>query len=147
MKGLVLALLLWPAALGAVEPGEALTDPALEARARDISSELRCPVCQNENVDDSRAPIARDIRLLVRERLLLGDTDDEVRAALVSRYGEFILLDPPASGANLVLWLAGPAFLLAGLGVGWAAVRRRAAAPEVDLSPEERARLDELLPP
>lgn len=145
MRAVLLALLLWPASLPAVEPGEALADPALEARARALSGGLRCPVCRNESIDESSAEIARDIRLLVRERLTAGDTDAEVQAALVARYGEFILLRPSAEGANLLLWLAAPALLLAGLGVGLAAVRGRAGAAEPPLSPEEEARLRDLL--
>lgn len=146
MRSIAFALLLWPSALLAVEPGEVLDDPALEARARTISDGLRCPVCRNESIDESHAEVARDIRLLVRERLVAGDSDDQIRAAVVARYGEYVLLRPTADGANLVLWLAGPAMLLAGLGIGWAVVRGRSAAPEAEgLSPEERARLDDLL--
>ncbi|EYD76259.1 Cytochrome c heme lyase subunit CcmL [Rubellimicrobium mesophilum DSM 19309] len=146
MKGLLLALLLLPTAALAVEPGEQLADPALETRARDISEGLRCPVCRNESIDESHAEVARDIRLFVRERLLAGDTDDQVQAAVVARYGEYVLLKPTAEGANLVLWLAAPTLLLAGLGLGWSVVRRRSTAPDVsDLTAEERARLDDLL--
>ena len=143
---LLVFLLSWPGALLAVEPGEVLDDPALEARARAISDGLRCPVCRNESIDESQAGVARDIRLLVRERLLAGDSDQEVTAAVVARYGEYALLRPNAEGANLVLWLAAPTLLLAGLGIGWAAVRKRGAAPEEPaLTAEEQARLDELL--
>jgi cytochrome c-type biogenesis protein CcmH len=144
VRGLVLALLLWPAAAPAVEPDEVLSDPALEARAREISTTLRCPVCRNESIDESHAEVARDIRLLVRERLLAGATDEEVVRAVVDRYGEFILLRPNAEGANLVLWFAAPAMLVAAGGFGWAAVRRRQGAPEA-LSPEEEARLRAIL--
>lgn len=146
IRALALALALLPTALWAVEPGEQLADPALEARARAISDVLRCPVCRNESIDESHAEVARDIRLLVRERLLAGDSDAAVVDAVVDRYGEFVLLDPNAEGANLVLWTAPAAMLLAGLGIGAAVVRRRAAAPEAGaLSEEERARLDRLL--
>ena len=146
MKGLLLALLLLPTAALAVEPGEVLDDPALEARARDISAGLRCPVCRNESIDESHAEVARDIRLLVRERLLAGDSNEDIVGAVTARYGEFILLRPTADGANLVLWLAAPTLLLAGLGLGWSVVRKRSAAPEAgELSAEERARLDDLL--
>ncbi|TNC50814.1 cytochrome c-type biogenesis protein CcmH [Rubellimicrobium rubrum] len=146
MRGLVLALLLWPTVLPAVEPQEILADPALEARARDISDGLRCPVCRNESIDESHAEVARDIRLMVRERLVAGDSDDAIRAAVVARYGEYVLLRPTADGANLVLWLAGPAMLLGGLGLGLAVLRRRSAAQEeLSLSPEEKSRLDDLL--
>lgn len=146
IRAAVLALLLWPTALLAVEPGEQLADPALEARARAISDGLRCPVCRNESIDESHAGVARDIRLLVRERLLAGDTDADVMDAMVARYGEYVLLAPTAGGANLVLWLAPAAMLLGGLGLGWAVILGRSAAPEAEaLSPEERARLDALL--
>jgi cytochrome c-type biogenesis protein CcmH len=146
MKGLLLALLMLPTAVLAVEPGEQLQDAALESRARDISEGLRCPVCRNESIDESHAEVARDIRLFVRERLLAGDSDDQVQAAVVARYGEYVLLKPTVEGANLVLWLAAPTLLLAGLGLGWSVLRRRSAAPEaVDLTAEERARLDDLL--
>lgn len=144
MKGLLLALLLWPTALLAVEPSEMLDDPALEARARTISATLRCPVCQNESIDESRAEVARDIRFLVRERLLSGATDNEVKTAVVDRYGEFVLLRPNAEGANLVLWLAGPAMLLGGAGLAWATVRRRTHSDEA-LSPDEETRLRVIL--
>ena len=143
---LALALVLLAAPVLAVQPDEVLDDPALEARAREISADLRCPVCRNESIDDSNAPLARDIRLLVRERLVAGDSDDAVIEAVVARYGEFALLRPDASGSNLILWLAGPAMLLAALGIGITAIRRRAdaAAPD-DLSAEEEARLKDIL--
>jgi cytochrome c-type biogenesis protein CcmH len=125
-----------------------LADPALEARARAITEELRCVVCQSESVDESNADIAHDIRLLVRERLKAGDTDAEVRAYLVDRYGEFVLFRPPFTWQNAALWLSGPALLLAGGAIAFAFVRRRArAAPPAakPLSPEEEARLAALL--
>ncbi|MCU0903933.1 MAG: cytochrome c-type biogenesis protein CcmH [Tabrizicola sp.] len=121
-----------------------LADPALESRARDISRDIRCPVCQGESIDDSNAPIARDLRLIIRERLVAGDTDAEVVDYIVARYGEGVLFNPPAEGVNLVLWLAGPALLLAGIGVAVAAGRRR-LVPEAALSPEEEIRLKEIL--
>ena len=141
-----LALALATPAL-AVQPDEVLDDPVLEERARALSGELRCLVCRNESIDDSNAELARDLRLLVRERLVAGDSDAEVIAFLVDRYGEFVLLRPPASGSTLVLWLAGPAmFLVAlGLGVGYVRSRRRVPEPGLALSPEEQARLDALL--
>jgi cytochrome c-type biogenesis protein CcmH len=139
-----LALLAGPAL--AVEPGEVLPDPALEARARVISDGLRCPVCRNESIDESGSQVARDMRRLVRERLVAGDSDEEVVAAMVARYGEYVLLRPTAEGANLVLWLAAPAMLLGGLGLGLAVVRRRSAAPEPEaLTAEERVQLDRIL--
>ncbi|MBC7739072.1 MAG: cytochrome c-type biogenesis protein CcmH, partial [Candidatus Saccharibacteria bacterium] len=113
MKWVLLFLLLASPAL-AVRPDEMLADPGLEARARALSVELRCLVCRNENIDDSDADLARDLRLLVRERITSGDTDTQAMAYIVDRYGEFVLLNPPARGANLVLWLAGPGMFLAG---------------------------------
>ena len=110
----------------AVQPDEILPDPALEARARSISAGLRCLVCRNENIDDSNADLARDLRLLVRERLVAGDSDTEVVDYLVSRYGEYVLLNPTARGSNLLLWVAGPGALLIGLiGAGVYLRRRR----------------------
>jgi cytochrome c-type biogenesis protein CcmH len=144
----VLALAAVPLAR-AVEPGERLADPALEARARALSLGLRCLVCQNQSIDDSNAPLARDLRLVLRERLKAGDTDDEVTAYLVQRYGEFVLLRPPFSAATLLLWAAPALLLLAGLVLAARQLRRRpdaAALPdEAPLSDEERRRLDDLL--
>ena len=138
----ILALWLLSQPAGAVQPDEVLADPGLEARARALSHELRCVVCRTETIDDSDAEIARDLRLLLRERLLAGDSDAEAMAFMVARYGEYVLLRPPARGANLVLWLAGPALLLAGGAVALIWLRRRNrpddAAP---LSPEEEARI------
>jgi cytochrome c-type biogenesis protein CcmH len=146
MRRLALVLALWAAAAGAVEPDELLDDPLLEARARDLSDGLRCPVCRNESIDESQAGVARDIRLFVRERLVAGDSDDAVRAAVVARYGEYVLLRPDASGANLILWIAGPALALAGFGIAVSAIRRRASgASPAALTDAERARLDEIL--
>ena len=98
-----------------VEPAEVLSDPILEERARDISKDLRCLVCQNESIDDSNASLAKDLRILVRERLLAGDSDDEVLNFIVDRYGEFALLKPRSDGSNLILWLSGPLMLLIAL--------------------------------
>jgi cytochrome c-type biogenesis protein CcmH len=146
IRGLLLSVLLWPTAALAVEPWEVLDDPALEARAREISDGLRCPVCRNESIDESHAEVARDIRLMVRDRLMAGNSDEQIMQAVVARYGEYVLLRPTADGANLVLWLAPAAMLLAGLGIGWGVVRKRSVASEVaELSAEERARLDDLL--
>jgi cytochrome c-type biogenesis protein CcmH len=130
----------------AVQPDEILADPALEARARAISAGLRCLVCRNESIDESNADLARDLRLLVRERLLAGDSDAEVVAFVVDRYGEYVLLRPTARGANLILWLAGPAMLAAALAIAgvYVARRRRAPDPAAPLSPAEAARLAEL---
>lgn len=140
----VVALLLMVTPVWAVQPDEMLADPALEARARAISHDIRCPVCQGETIDDSNAPIARDLRIIIRERLVAGDTDAEVVDYIVARYGEGVLFNPPAKGVNLVLWLAGPALLLAGVAVAVTAGRRR-MAPEVSLTAEEEARLKEIL--
>ncbi|PJE29486.1 Cytochrome c-type biogenesis protein CcmH precursor [Pseudooceanicola marinus] len=133
----------------AVQPDEILEDPALEERARDISTGLRCLVCRNENIDDSNADLARDLRLLVRERLVAGDSDEEVVDFIVARYGEYVLLQPRAGGSNLVLWLAGPAMLLLGVGIGLGYIRRRGRARSMGeaetLSAEEEARLKEIL--
>jgi cytochrome c-type biogenesis protein CcmH len=131
----------------AVEPGERLADPALEARARAISKELRCLVCQNESIDDSNAGLAHDLRVLLRERLTAGDSDQQVRDFLVRRYGEFVLLRPPVEPATFVLWF-GPFAVLA-LGAAGIAfyLRRRAtgAPPPAPLDEGERRRLARLL--
>ena len=145
MRALVLVLGLMAGPALAVQPDEILADPALEARARDISKEIRCPVCQGESIDDSSAPISRDLRVIIRERLVAGDSDDEVVDFVVDRYGEFVLFNPRATGSGLVLWLAGPAMLIVGVGVAAVAFRRRKAVVERDLSTEEQARLDDLL--
>ena len=144
MKWFFLFLLLATPAL-AVRPDEMLADAALEARARDLSQDLRCLVCRNESIDDSDADLARDLRLLLRERLTAGDSDAEAIAFIVDRYGEFVLLNPTTKGANLLLWLAGPLMLLAGGAVALTMLRRRQSAPEAEaLSPEDQARLAEL---
>lgn len=140
----ILALFLAVSPAFAVQPDEMLADPALEARAREISSDIRCPVCQGETIDDSNAPIARDLRIIIRERLTAGDSDAEVVDYIVARYGEGVLFNPPAQGVNLVLWLAGPALLLAGVAVAVAANRRR-VVPEAALTADEEARLQEIL--
>ncbi|MER5171968.1 cytochrome c-type biogenesis protein [Thioclava sp. GXIMD2076] len=132
----------------AVQPDEMLSDPALEARARDLSAELRCPVCQGENIDDSNAAVARDLRVLVRERLVAGDTDQQVLDYVEARYGEYVLFSPQATGVNLILYFAAPVIFLLALGGVFVWVRRRNrakdAGPEA-LSVEEKARLDEIL--
>ena len=128
----------------AVEPGEMLKDPALEARARGLSQTLRCMVCQNESIDESNAPLARDLRILVRERIQAGDSDTDVRQFLVARYGEFILLTPQFGARTILLWAAPVLVLLAG-GIGvFVALRRRRPAP-VPLSDAEKRRLAALL--
>ena len=123
LLSLASALVSAPAAL-AVQPDEVLADPALEARAREISEGLRCLVCQNQSIDDSAAPLARDLRLLVRARLTAGDSDDGVRSYLVARYGDFILLKPPFEWQTLLLWLTPAIVLLAGALVAVALFRR-----------------------
>lgn len=145
---IALCLLALPAA--AVEPDEILPDPALEARARALSQELRCLVCRNESIDESHADLARDLRLLVRERLVAGDSDDEALTFIVDRYGEYVLLQPTTGGANLILWLAGPAMLAGGGLIAALYLRRRsrsAAATETPLSEDEERRVRELLGP
>ncbi len=132
----------------AVQPDEVLSDPVMEDRARAISAGLRCIVCRNESIDESNAELARDLRLLVRERLVAGDSDPEVVAYIVDRYGEFVLLRPTMTGANVLLWLA--PLVLIGLGgalsVGYIRRRAGAVAPaESALSPDEHARLQALL--
>lgn len=147
MKWLVLVLMMLAGPAFAVQPGEVLDDPLLEARAREISKILRCPVCQNESIDESNATISADLRVLLRERLVAGDTNDEAVAFIVARYGEFVLLTPTKTGANLVLWLAAPVALLLALGAGFATIRRRPAGqPDQNiLSDDEKTRLDEIL--
>jgi cytochrome c-type biogenesis protein CcmH len=130
----------------AVEPDEVLQDPALEARARAISHGLRCLVCQNQSIDDSEAPLAKDLRVLVRERLKAGDTDQQIEDFVVARYGEFVLLKPRLSSHTLILWFATPAVFLAALLLIFLAYRRRSlgARPQA-LSPAEERRLERLL--
>jgi len=148
MKRLILALCVIAAPVFAVQPDEILDDPVLEARARDISSGLRCLVCRNESIDDSNAELARDLRLLVRERLVAGDTNEEAVEFIVARYGEYVLLKPRTGGANLLLWWAGPLMLGAGLLIGAVYLRGRARTPETEvarLSEAEENRLREIL--
>jgi cytochrome c-type biogenesis protein CcmH len=134
----------------AVQPDEILPDPALEARARALSHELRCMVCQNQSIDDSDAPLAHDLRVLVRERLKAGDSDGQVVDFLVARYGEFVLLKPRLAWHTAPLWLAPIALLLVGGAALWVALRRRRAAVRAGasaaapLNEQERARLTEL---
>ena len=117
MRALALAFLMicFPLVSYSVEPSEVLDDPILEERARNISKNLRCLVCQNESIDDSNASLAKDLRILVRERLVAGDNNDEVLKFIVDRYGEFALLKPRSDGSNLILWLSGPLMLLIAL--------------------------------
>ncbi|MBB5514862.1 cytochrome c-type biogenesis protein CcmH [Rubricella aquisinus] len=146
MRALLIALMLWATPSMAVQPDEVLDDPVLEQRAREISEGLRCLVCRNENIDLSNAELARDLRIVVRERLVAGDTDEEVLDFMVARYGEFVLLQPRFHAGNAALWLAGPALLLLGGGIAIAFIRRRRPESASDtLTEAERARLDALL--
>ena len=142
---LLIFLLLAPLPALAVDPSERLADPKLEQRARDLSANLRCMVCQNQSIDDSNADLARDLRLLVRERIVAGDSDEQVISYVVSRYGEFVLLNPRLSAKTLILWGA-PAFLfVVGLVVAVAYARGRSRPEPKRLSDEEEARLGKLL--
>ena len=145
---MIRALILWLAltsAAFAVEPDEILDDPKLEERAREISKGLRCLVCRNESIDESNAELARDLRILVRERLVEGDTDEEAVAYIVSKFGEYVLLTPRATGANIILWAAAPTLLIGGLLVAAFYVRRRRPSVVSDLSQDEKARVQALL--
>jgi cytochrome c-type biogenesis protein CcmH len=151
MKGLaILTLLLIALGVGgaaAVEPGEMLADPALEARARFISKDIRCVVCQNQSIDDSQADLAADLRRIVRERLVAGDSDQQVRDYLAARYGDFVLLDPPVKPKTYALWYGPVAIFLLALGALLSYFRRRrgAAAAPTSLTPAESRRLKNLL--
>lgn len=149
MRAALLALWLLCLALpaAAVEPDEMLDDPALEARARALSEIVRCVVCQNESIDSSNAGIARDLRILIRERLLAGDSDEEILAFLEARYGAFVLLEPPVKPATWLLWFGPLAVLLLGGAAVAAVLRRRGGRPEATapLSEEERRRVERLL--
>lgn len=129
----------------ALNPDEVLSDPQLERRAREISAGLRCMVCQNESIDDSNAELARDLRILVRERLTAGDTDKEVRDFVVARYGEFVLLRPRLSANTLLLWGFPIVILLIGGGTLLFSLRRRKVIAPEPLSGEEKARLSKIL--
>jgi cytochrome c-type biogenesis protein CcmH len=150
IAGLVLAaaLALSPVAAFAVNPDEMLADPALEARAKAISLGLRCLVCQNQSIEDSDADLAHDLRVLVRERIKAGDTDEQVKQFIVGRYGEFVLLQPVFAPHTLVLWLAAPTLILIGGGVLiWAWRRRRSDDEPQELSEEEVEALESLASP
>jgi cytochrome c-type biogenesis protein CcmH len=150
---LLLCLLSWPVVTYAVQPDEMLSDPQLEARARTLSRQLRCMVCQNQSIDDSDAPLARDLRILVRERLQAGDSDTQVLNFLVARYGEFVLLRPRFNAHTALLWLMPVIVLLIGgaaLVFAWRRYRRQsasgsAAADSSALSPAEADRLSRIL--
>ena len=142
----LLAALAFSVPAHAVKPDEMLADPALEARARALSEGLRCMVCQNQSIDESDADLARDLRVLVRERLKAGDSDAQVMDYVVSRYGEFVLLKPRFEARNALLWGAPALLLLAGGLFVFRAARRRPAAPRTQaLSDEEKAALDAIL--
>jgi cytochrome c-type biogenesis protein CcmH len=144
MRRFLLAIALLSAGLLsalAVQPDEVLSDPALETRARALSKTLRCMVCQNQSIDDSDAPLARDLRLLVRERLKAGDSDTQVRDFLVARYGEFVLLEPRKDARTALLWGIPLLVLLAGLLISLRFFRRRRAEPPAPLTADERERL------
>jgi cytochrome c-type biogenesis protein CcmH len=135
-------------ALAALEPEEMLKDPASEKRARTITKELRCVVCQNQSVDDSDAPLAKDIRMIVRERIMAGETDAEVRAYVVKRYGQYVLLRPPFGVDTALIWVGPFALLAIGLGVAAIYLRRVRSAGDAQtgtLSPEEEQRVEALL--
>ncbi|MEN8888068.1 MAG: cytochrome c-type biogenesis protein [Celeribacter marinus] len=143
---LVLAFLMVSTPAVAVQPDEVLPDTVMEERAREISKGLRCLVCRNENIDESNADLAKDLRLLVRERLVEGDSNVEVVDYVVDRYGEYVLLKPTLTGSNKLLWIAGPLMLLAAFGVAIGFVRRRQTDTEVaELSHDEQARLDVII--
>jgi cytochrome c-type biogenesis protein CcmH len=148
MRGIILAISLFlsfSSAALAVEPDEMLKDPALEARARALSQTLRCMVCQNQSIEDSAAPLARDLRLIVREHIKAGESDQQIRDFLVARYGEFVLLNPRFSAHTALLWAVPGFVLLAGLAwVAFVSFRGNAPQPQ-KLSPEEEKKLAELM--
>ena len=149
MAAIVALMLLSLPAVHAVQPDEIMSDPAKEARARELSRELRCMVCKNQSIDDSDAPLARDLRLLVRERIAAGDSNGEVLDFLVARYGEFVLLKPRFERQTILLWLLAPLLLAAGGFALWRQNRRRsqsgAEVPMPPLTSDEEARLAALM--
>ena len=149
MVAIVALMLVAVPAVHAVQPDEIMADPVKEARARDLSRELRCMVCQNQSIDDSDAPLARDLRLLVRERIAAGDSNSQVLDFLVARYGEFVLLKPRFERQTALLWLLAPLLLVAGGFALWRQNRRRTQAaadlPAPPLTPDEQARLAALM--
>lgn len=147
LLALMVIALISVAPLRAVQPDEVLPNAGLEHRAREISAGLRCLVCQNQSIDDSDAPLARDLRILVRERLTAGDSDVQVRDFVVARYGDFVLLRPPVNYRTLLLWAAPFLILALGLAYLWRRSRRLTAAPgaAMPLSAEERERVEALM--
>ena len=144
MKRLAIILLFLASPLWAVDPNEILDDPVLEERARSLSQELRCPVCRNESIDESNATLAQELRIVLRERIVAGDTDQQALDFMVARYGEFVMLRPDARGANLILWLAAPAMLLIAVIVGWSTIRAKRPVDE-GLTEAEKAELEKIL--
>ncbi|NSX55590.1 cytochrome c-type biogenesis protein [Parasulfitobacter algicola] len=146
MARLLLILCLIAAPVFAVQPDEVLSDPVLEERARALSDDLRCLVCRNENIDESNADLARDLRILVRERLVAGDSDEQVMDFVVNRYGEYVLLRPTMTGSNMILWVSGPIMLLFALIIAFVYLRgRQTETSEASLNEDEKKRLAELL--
>lgn len=148
IRAMILAILVFlPMAAGAgIEPDEILDDPALEQRARTLSKDLRCVVCQNQSIDDSNAPLARDLRLLVRDRLVAGDSDAEVLDYITARYGDYVLLEPPVKPTTWLLWFGPFAVLVvAAVAVGLWLRRRPSAAGPAPLDADEQQRLRRLM--
>ena len=144
----LLLVIFTPLASHSVEPSEVLDDPVLEELARDISKDLRCLVCQNESIDESSATLAKDLRILVRERLLAGDNKDAVLKFIVDRYGEFVLLNPSSNGSNLILWLSGPLMLLIALIISFSFIKANQKLKRntiIGLSDEEKRELEKII--
>ena len=144
----LLLVIFTPLASYSVEPSEVLDDTVLEELARDISKDLRCLVCQNESIDESSATLAKDLRILVRERLLAGDNKDAVLKFIVDRYGEFVLLNPSSTGANLILWLSGPLMLLIALIISFSFIKANQKLKRntiIGLSDEEKRELEKII--
>ena len=144
----LLLVIFIPLASYSVEPSEVLDDTVLEELARDISKDLRCLVCQNESIDESSATLAKDLRILVRERLLAGDNKDAVLKFIVDRYGEFVLLNPSSNGSNLILWLSGPLMLLIALIISFSFIKANQKLNRntiIGLSDEEKRELEKII--
>ena len=144
----LLLVIFTPLASYSVEPSEVLDDPVLEELARNISKDLRCLVCQNESIDESSATLAKDLRILVRERLLAGDNKDSVLKFIVDRYGEFVLLNPSSNGSNLILWLSGPLMLLIALIISFSFIKANQKLKRntiIGLSDEEKRELEKII--
>jgi len=144
----LLLVIFTPLASYSVEPSEVLDDSVLEELARDISKDLRCLVCQNESIDESSATLAKDLRILVRERLLAGDNKDAVLKFIVDRYGEFVLLNPSSNGSNLILWLSGPLMLLIALIISFSFIKANQKLNRntiIGLSDEEKRELEKII--